>query len=81
VYSWLGLLLNLVDVRFRIHDAEAELLLLRHQLRVVRRQVKRPQLDAADRTIMPALSQLGNRAALVGMLSSRRRFSVGTVSW
>ncbi len=42
VYSMLRLLLDLVDVRLRVHDPEAELLLLRHQLRVVRRQVKRP---------------------------------------
>src|SRR6266516_3834733 len=68
VYSWLRLLLDLVDVRLRVHDAEAELLLLRHQLRVVRRQVKRPQLNMANRTIMAALSQRVNRAVLVGML-------------
>ncbi len=34
VYSWLRLLLDLVDVRPRVHNPEAELLLLRHQLRV-----------------------------------------------
>ena len=68
VYSWLRLLLDLLDVRLRVHDPEAELLLLRHQLRVVRRQVKRPQLKMADRTIMAALSQRVTRAALVGML-------------
>jgi putative transposase len=68
MYSWLRLLLDLIDVRLRVHDPEAELLLLRHQLRVVRRQVKRPQLNTADRTIMAALSQRMSRAALVGML-------------
>lgn len=67
-YSMLRLLLDLVDVRRRVHDPEAELLLLRHQLRVLRRQVKRPRLNTADRTIMAALSQLVDRAALVGML-------------
>ena len=41
---------------------------LRHQLRVVRRQVKLPQLTIADRTIMGALSQRMSRAAQVGML-------------
>src|SRR5229473_5895502 len=67
-YSVLRLLLDLVDVRLRVRDPEAELLLLRHQLRVVRRQVKRPQLDVADRAIMAALSQRVTRAAWVGML-------------
>src|SRR5713226_2618729 len=67
-YSVLRLLLDLVDVRLRLRDPEAELLLLRHQLRVVRRQVKRPRLNMADRTIMAALSQRVSRAARVGML-------------
>src|SRR5207249_3408255 len=48
VYSMLRLLLDLVDVRLRVHDPEVELLLLRHQLRVVRRQVKRPQLTLRE---------------------------------
>lgn len=68
VYSWLRLFLDLADVRLRVDDPEAELLLLRHQLRVVRRQVKRSQLNTADRTIMAALSLLVNRTAVVGML-------------
>jgi len=68
VYAWLRLLLDLVDVRLRVNDPKAELLLLRHQLRVVRRQVKRPQLNAADRTIMAAPSQLVNRSVLIGLL-------------
>jgi hypothetical protein len=68
VYSVLRLLLDVVDVRLRVRDPEAELLLLRHQLRVVRRQVKRPQLGLADRAMMAALSRLVSRAALVGML-------------
>src|SRR5216684_3297734 len=67
-YSVLRLLLDLVDVRLRVRDPEAELLLLRHQLRVVRRQVKRPHLDMADRAIMAALSHRVSRAAWVGML-------------
>src|SRR5713226_6435366 len=67
-YSVLRLLLDVADVRLRVRDPEAELLLLRHQLRVVRRQVKRPQLDMADRAIMAALSHRVKRAAWVGML-------------
>jgi transposase InsO family protein len=68
VYNLLRLLLDVAEVRLRVRDPEAELLLLRHQLRVVRRQVKRPQLDMADRAIMAALSHRVSRAAWVGML-------------
>src|SRR5437867_3954715 len=68
VYSLLRLLLDVADVRLRVRDPEAELLLLRHELRVVRRQVKRPKLDVADRAIMAALSHRISRAAWVGML-------------
>src|SRR5207245_8673797 len=81
VYSMFRLLLDLVDVRLRVHDPEAELLLLRHQLRVVRRQVKRPHLTMADRTIMAALSQRVNHAALAGMLVQPATVWPGTVSW
>ena len=62
------LLLDLVDVRLRVHNPEAELLLLRHQLRVVRRQVKTVRLTAADRTVVAALSQRVSREALSGIL-------------
>ncbi len=68
VYSVLRLVLDVADVRLRVRDPEAELLLLRHQLRVVRRQVKRPQLDLADRLLLAALSRHVSRAAWVGML-------------
>jgi len=81
VYAWLRLLLDLVDVRLRVNDPEAELLLLRHQLRVVRRQVKRPQLNTADRVIMTALSRLVDRGAWLGCWFSRRRCWAGIGSW
>ena len=83
LYSCLRLVLDVADVRLRVRDPEVELLLLRHQLRVVRRQVKRPQLDVADRAIMAALSHRVRQAAWVGMLSwsSQRQTSVGIASW
>ncbi len=81
IYSLVRLVLDLVDVRLRVDDPAAELLLLRHQLRVVRRQVKRVQLNSADRTILAALSRRVSRGALIGMLVQPETVLVGIASW
>src|SRR5438105_7688994 len=68
VYSCLRLLLDIADVRVRVRNPEAELLLLRHELRVLRRQINRPQLTSTDRLIMTAFHHLVSRPALGGLV-------------
>jgi len=68
VYSCLRPLLDIADVRLRVQNPEAELLLLRHQLGLLRHQINRPQLTPADRAIMAAFHRLASHPALGGLL-------------
>jgi putative transposase len=59
VYWSLRRLLELVVLRRRSErEKEIEILLLRHQLRVLERQVGRPQLTQADRALLAAFSRM-----------------------
>jgi hypothetical protein len=68
---WLRVVFDVADVWFRLRDPEAEVLLLRHELRVLRRQINRPQLTPADRTIVAALARLVPRSALGGLVKPK----------
>jgi hypothetical protein len=66
VYWSLRRLLELLVLRGRSErEKEIEILLLRHQLRVLERQVARPQLIQADRAVLAGLSRV-----LVGCINS-----------
>jgi putative transposase len=59
VYWSLRRLLELVVLRFRPErEKEIEILLLRHQLHVLERQIARPQLTQADRALLTAFSRV-----------------------
>jgi putative transposase len=63
-YWSLRRLLELVVLRFRSErEKEIEILLLRHQLRVLERQVARPALTPADRALLAAFSGVLPRQA------------------
>jgi putative transposase len=64
LYWSLRRLLELAVLRCRTErEKEIEILLLRHQLRVLERQVARPQLTQADRVLLAAFSRVLPRAA------------------
>jgi len=64
LYWSLRRLLELVVLRCRSErEKEIEILLLRHQLRVLERQVARPQLAQADRALLAAFSRVLSRRA------------------
>jgi hypothetical protein len=59
VYRSLRRLLELAVLRFRSErEKEIDILLLRHQLRVLERQAARPALTPADRALLTALSRV-----------------------
>lgn len=68
VYGCLRFLVGLLVLKLGSGDREVELLLLRHELGVLRRSVKKPKLTAADRMILAALAMRLPRQAWGGLL-------------
>jgi len=69
VYGCLRFVVGVVVLRLDGHrDREVELLLLRHELSILRRTVKKPRLNLVDRMILAALARRLPRRAWGGLL-------------
>ena len=68
IYDCLRFLVGLLALKLGGGDREVELLLVRHELSVLRRTVKKPRLNAADRMILAALAMKLSRRAWGGLL-------------
>ena len=79
-FYWLfRYLLGLAVLRCRSDAAnEVEILVLRHELAVLRRQVGRPNCRPADRVFLAALAGMLPRNRWGSVFVRRRRFVVGT---
>jgi putative transposase len=60
---------------------ELEILVLRHELALLRRQARQPKLTQADRGLLAALSRSLTRDALAGFPVKPETLCAGTASW
>src|SRR5919198_5493908 len=75
VLRWLALLARSSAAR------DAELLMLRHEVAVLRRQAARPRVDWADRAVLAGLARLLPRPAWRGLLVQPETCCAGIATW
>src|SRR5262249_57837591 len=82
LYACLRLLIDLALAPLRDRAADqAELLVLRHQVRVLERHVKVVHWRQADRLVLAALAHRLPRPSWSTLLVKPERYSAGTASW
>jgi hypothetical protein len=82
LYLALRRVLALVLLRFRSQDfKELEIIVLRHELEILRRQTRRPELRPADRAFLAAASRPSRARAGARCSSGPTRCCAGTGSW
>jgi putative transposase len=74
--------IQLLALLARGHAAkDLEILVLRHQLTVLRRQVQRPRLEPTDRALLAAISRVLPRSRWFCFLVTPRPCCAGTAAW
>ena len=82
LYIALQRILQLLLLRFQsTPPKDLEVIVLRHQLAVLRRQVPRPVFRPADRVFLSAASRLLPRIHWSAFVATPARSCVGTGSW
>jgi putative transposase len=81
LYRALCRFLQLIRLSFHSDtDLAIEVIMLRHEVAVLRRQVHRPALEPADRALLAGLARLLPRRHLGGLSFSRQPCCAGTGS-
>jgi hypothetical protein len=75
VMAWFGLLAH------SSRSKNAEILALRHEVAVLRRQVRRPRLSWSDRAVFAALTRLLNQATHLHRIITLPRCCGGSGTW